>query len=376
MRRKVMYITQSNGGVARYLQMLFKYMDRDKYEQILIYPTEHKNEQEKFIDFVDNIEFVDMCREINPIKDFKSIVEINRLIKKYNPDLIYVQSSKGGAIGRIANLLEDKPIVYNAHGWAFNMKVSKLKRRIYVFIERVLASVTDSIIAISDEEKNSAISNKICSEEKIKVILNGIDIEEYDNSKISELEVKSKYNIPFDSRVFGMVGRISEQKAPDIFIRVASEINKKLPNSFFIIVGDGEDKANIELLIDELGIKDKTLITGWVDNIYEYISTFDIAMLLSRWEGFGLAIAEYMIANKPIIATNVDSIPILVENEINGLLVSVDNVDEVVEAVFKIINDSELANKFIENSNEKARINFNVKRVAFEHETLFKSIFK
>ena len=45
MRRKVMYITQSNGGVARYLQMLFKYMDRDKYEQILIYPTEHKNEQ-------------------------------------------------------------------------------------------------------------------------------------------------------------------------------------------------------------------------------------------------------------------------------------------------------------------------------------------
>lgn len=376
MRRKIMYITQSNGGVARYLQMLFKYMDRDKYEQILIYPTEYKKEQEKFIDFVDNIEFVNMCREINLIKDFKSIIEINRLIKKHNPDLIYVQSSKGGAIGRIANLLANKPIVYNAHGWAFNMKVSKLKRRIYVLIERVLASVTDSIIAISDEEKNSAILNKICSEEKIKVILNGIDIDEYDNSKISELEVKSKYNIPFDSKVFGMVGRVSEQKAPDIFIRVASEINKKLPNSFFIIVGDGEEKANIELLIDELGIKDKTLITGWVDNIYEYISTFDIAMLLSRWEGFGLAIAEYMIANKPIIATNVDSIPILVENKVNGLLVSVDNVNEVVEAVFKIINDSELANKFIENSNEKARINFNVKRVAFEHETLFKSIFK
>lgn len=376
MRRKVMYITQSNGGVAKYLQMLFKYMDRDKYEQILIYPTEYKNEQEKFIDFVDKIEFVDMCREINPIKDFKSIIKINGLIKKHNPDLIYVQSSKGGAIGRIANLLENKPIIYNAHGWAFNMKVSKLKRWIYIFIERVLASVTDYIIAISDEEKNSAILNKICSEEKIKVILNGIDIDEYDNSKISDLEMKGKYNIPFDSKVFGMVGRISEQKAPDIFIRVASEINKKLPNSFFIIVGDGEDKENIELLINELGIKDKTLITGWVDNIYEYISTFDIAMLLSRWEGFGLAIAEYMIANKPIIATNVDSIPILVENEVNGLLVSVDDINEVVEAVFRIINDSELANKFIENSNEKARIKFNVKRVAFEHEILFKSTFR
>lgn len=59
-----------------------------------------------------------MCREINPIKDFRSIIKINKLIKKYNPDLIYVQSSKGGAIGRIANLIENKPIIYNAHGMA------------------------------------------------------------------------------------------------------------------------------------------------------------------------------------------------------------------------------------------------------------------
>ena len=190
------------------------------------------------------------------------------------------------------------------------------------------------------------------------------------------MKVKNKYNIPLNSKVFGMVGRISKQKAPDIFIKVASEINKKLPNSFFIIVGDGEDKESIELLIDELGIKEKTLITGWVDNIYEYISIFDIAMLLSRWEGFGLAIAEYMIANKPIIATNIDSIPILVENEVNGLLVDVDDIDAVVRAAFRIINDSKLANKFIKNSNNKARMNFNVKRVAFEHETLFKLILK
>ena len=99
-------------------------------------------------------------------------------------------------------------------------------------------------------------------------------------------------------------------------------------------------------------------------------------MLLSRWEGFGLAIAEYMIANKPIIATNIDSIPILVENEVNGLLVDVDDIDAVVRAAFRIINDSKLANKFIKNSNNKARMNFNVKRVAFEHETLFKLILK
>lgn len=376
MKKKIMYITQSNGGVTKYLEMLFKYMDKSKYEQILIYPTEYIGEKYKFDNLVDSIEFINMSREINPIKDFKAIININKLIKKYNPDLIYLQSSKAGALGRIANFITNKPIIYNAHGWAFNMRISKIKKTIYKLIERWLANKTDYIIAISEQEKNSAIINKICKEEKVVVILNGIDIDEYDKSGICNLNFKSKYNISNDMKIFGMVGRISNQKAPDIFIRVAAKIKERLPNSFFIIVGDGEDRNDIECLINELGMKEDVLITGWVDNIYEYINTFDVALLLSRWEGFGLAIAEYMISNKPIVATNIDTIPMLIENEINGLLVNVDNIDETVEAVLKIINNSELANKFIKCSNEKARIYFNVKRVALEHQLLIDSILK
>lgn len=376
MKKKIMYITQSNGGVAKYLEMLFKYMDKNKYEQILVYPTEYAYEKYKFNNLVDNIEFVNMYREINLIKDTKAIIKINKLIKKYNPDLIYVQSSKGGALGRLANITIKKPIIYNAHGWAFNMQISKVKKIIYKSIERILARKTDCIIAISEQEKESAISNKICNKEKIKVIFNGIDIEAYDKSRVAECDFRDIYSIPKEAVVFGMVGRISKQKAPDIFIRAAAKIKEKISNSFFIIVGDGEDRQIIESLIDELGLGGSVLITGWVDNTYEYINTFDIAMLLSRWEGFGLAISEYMISNKPVIATNVDAIPNLIENNVNGLLISKDSIDDCVEAGVMLVDNESLRKKIILNANKKVRKKFDVKRVAIEHDRVFSMLIK
>lgn len=374
MKKRIMYITQSNGGVAKYLEMLFKYMDRSNYEQILVYLTEYDYEKYKFDNIVDNIEFVDMCREINPIKDVKSIMKINKLIKKYNPDIIYVHSSKGGALGRIANIITRKPIIYNAHGWAFNMEVSKLKKLVYRIIEKELAKITDYIITISDQERKSALVNKICKEEKLKVIFNGIDIEKYDRWKMNSCDFREKYGIPKDAIVFGMVGRISKQKAPDIFIKSAAKIKEQIQNSFFIIVGDGEDRKSIDKMVENLGLNESVLITGWVDNTFEYISTFDIAMLLSRWEGFGLAIAEYMVSNKPIIATNVDAIPNLIENNVSGLLISKDSIDECVESAIKLITNEELNKRITLNADKKVRNMFNIRRVSCDHKKLFNYI--
>lgn len=374
MKKKIMYITQSNGGVAKYLQMLFKYLNTREYEQILIYPLEYLDEKKDFERIIDNIDFIEIGREINIKNDIKASLQLYRIIKKYDPDLIYVNSSKAGAIGRIVNLFTKKPIIYNAHGWAFNMLVSNKKRFVYKTIERMLAKSSNKIVAISDKEKYSAIENKICSDDKIEVIYNGIDIEEYENNKIDRNLIRKELNIPLDSIVIGMVGRISKQKAPDIFIKVASEIKKLIPKSFFIIVGDGEEREELEVLINELHLKDSVLITGWVTNTYKYIQSFDIAMLLSRWEGFGLAIAEYMICEIPIIATNVDAIPNLIDNNINGVLISVDSIKEAVFACQKILNDKNFSENIVKNSKKKVLEEFNVKRVAEQHKKLFDSI--
>lgn len=370
MSKKIMHITQSNGGVSRYLQMLFKYMDSEKYENILVYSKEYEGEIGEFENLVDKIELVEMYREINAVMDIKAIKQLHRIIKEHNPDIIYAHSSKAGALARILNIKCRKPMIYNPHGWAFDIKTSNLKTSIYRLIEKNLSKYCNKIIAISDNEKKSALKNKICSSDKIDIIVNGIDIKEFETLKFDREQNRIRYGIPINSIVLGMVGRISKQKAPDNFIKVAIEIKKKYNNAFFIIVGDGEDRKKIENEILKNGLEKSFLITGWVDNIYEYVNMFDIALLLSRWEGFGLAIAEYMISNIPIVSTNVGAIPELIKNNDNGLLVDVDDVEKTILAVKKILDDKDLASRLVDKANKVVKNKFDVKRVAMETEIL------
>lgn len=367
---KVMHIAQAAGGVERYIQMLLKYLDKSKIENILVCSFDYQTDQ--FSGLVDKIEQFDMKREIG-INDFKAAWKIRKIIKKYNPDIVYAHSSKAGAIVRIANIGLKSKCIYNPHGWAFNMRGSKIKQLIYAIIEKIMVPFCDRIICISDYEKKSAIDMNICSENKIKVIVNGIDIKKYEEKERGILR-REKIGIPEDAFVIGMVGRISPQKAPDVFIRVAEKIKNVIPNSYFMIVGDGEHRDEIQQYAKEYGFEDKLLITGWVDNSMDYVELFDVAMLISRWEGFGLVLPEYMLSEKPIIATKVDAIPNIIKDNENGILVEVDKVEEIFNAVLEICENRALADKFIKNGLKDVYNFFDVERVAMEHQCMFQEM--
>ena len=147
-----------------------------------------------------------------------------------------------------------------------------------------------------------------------------------------------------------------------------------IPNSFFMIVGDGGMKEEIIKYAGENGLADSLYITGWVDNAMSYIEIFDVAVLLSRWEGFGLVLPEYMLARKPIVATKVDAIPSIIQDERNGLLVEPDNVERAYKAVVRLYKDRILAENVISNSFEDVHTQFNIKRTVREHEKLFKTL--
>lgn len=369
MKKKIMHIVQSAGGVERYISMFLKNMDHSKYDNILVCSLDY--DKEKYDNLVSAFEYVDMKREINFKSDLSAIIKVRKLIKKHNPDIIYLHSSKAGAIGRIANLGIKNKSIYNSHGWAFNMNCNPIKKKIYLFIERALAPLCTLIIAISDFEKNSAIDNKVCKSDKIKVIYNGIDIDEYESKKKKFTLTREELGIPEDAYVIGTVGRLTEQKAPDVFINAAKKIKNICPNAFFIMVGDGELKSDIEEMINQSNVKDSVIITGWVDEPMEYIELFDQAMLLSRWEGFGLVLPEYMLARKPIIATEVDAIPDLIKNNENGLLVNMDAVDEIASRSESLIKNSQKSISIIDRASSIVRSKFTIKRVVKEFEEIF-----
>ncbi|MEI3438574.1 MAG: glycosyltransferase family 4 protein, partial [Blautia sp.] len=103
---------------------------------------------------------------------------------------------------------------------------------------------------------------------------------------------------------------------------------------------------------------------------------FDVACLLSRWEGFGLALPEYMMAGKPIVASKVDAIPNIIQDGENGLLVKVDDDVGASNAVMRIYQEDELKDKLVTQGLEDVHNRFNARRVSEEHGKLFEKIIK
>ncbi len=243
----------------------------------------------------------------------------------------------------------------------------------YRIIEKMLALFTTQFVCISEAEKESAVQNKIAHTEKFNVILNGIDIENC-YKQLDNVLSREKIGIPEEAFVIGQVGRISEQKSPDVFIRAAVKIKDAIPNAYFVLVGNGDMKDEILQYAKENGIDNSLKITGWVENPLSYATVFDVAALLSRWEGFGLVLPEYMLAQKPIVACETDAIPTLIDNRVNGLLVPVESPQAVCDAVTELYNNSQLRTQLIENGEKAVYEKFDAQRVSDEHKTMIKNI--
>lgn len=371
---KILHIAQSDGGVLEYLSMFCKNIDHVKYENYLIVSDSYKKEKEKFEELVKEIHYIKMEREIKISSDLKAIIEVNKLVSKIKPDIVYLHSSKAGAIGRIALLFNFKvKILYNAHGWAFNGGFGN-KKKVYAIIEKILAFKTTKIINISKSEYESALQNKISKISKMCVIDNGIDFEIFKNSEKYRNKKRKEYSIEEKEIVIGVVGRISEQKDPITFIKAAKILNEKYSNLKFMYIGAGELEKSVINYCEEEKLINKLIITGWVRNKQEYIPMLDVAVLPSKWEGFGLVLIEYMICKKPIVASNIGGIVNIVEDNKNGLLFDPGNEKELAKKIELLIKNNHKVEEMVNINYLYCSEKYNIQNLIENHYKLFDSL--
>lgn len=372
-RIKVLHLAQCAGGVDVYLRMLLDRLDASRFENVLVCSHDFRPcDYEGLAEVVQ----VAMTNALSPSMDGKAVKAVRALLKRYQPDILYCHSSKAGGIGRLAALGLHIPTVYNPHGWAFGMDGPRLKAQLYLWIERLLGLVTERIVTISNYEKLVAVEHRVAPAGKMCTIFNGIDVDGVRREARQTTATRAALGIPADAWVVGMVGRISRQKAPDTFVRMAARVKKAVPEAWFMIVGDGDERAEIEKLIARQGLSGCFTITGWTATPQAYAALFDQAALLSRWEGFGLVLAEYMALGTPIVATETDAIPDLVTHRDNGLLVPVDDAEKAAEAVIETYGNLTLRNEMTRKGTMRVEAFFDVRRTASEHEQLFVKLCK
>ncbi len=137
------------------------------------------------------------------------------------------------------------------------------------------------------------------------------------------------------------------------------------------MVGDGELRDQVEEMIHKFDLDSSFLITGWVDNPTAYMKVMDVGCLLSRWEGFGLVLPEYMACGVPIVATNVDAIPNIIHDGINGILVDKDNIQLIARVIEKIVINTEFRQDVTKKELQIVAEKYDAKRVWNETNNMY-----
>lgn len=189
------------------------------------------------------------------------------------------------------------------------------------------------VIAVSARLRQVLLASYSLAPEQITFIPNPVNIESFRR--------QSKASLPagFPTKFVLNVGRMRlAQKAQDSLIRAFHVLRKRQPDLVLVLVGDGEDRKRIEREIRELKLNNAVIMTGWKENVAAFMARAQAFVLASRYEGWPNALIEAMSCGCPVVATDCETGPreIIGENEY-GLLVPVDNVQAMVEAVEELL---------------------------------------
>jgi glycosyltransferase involved in cell wall biosynthesis len=210
----------------------------------------------------------------------------------------------------------------------------------YLRAENILSRFADLAVANS-KAGAEFLMRRGFKPERVKVIYNGLNLDRLAVNDNDVAQVRRELDVPIGGKVVGMVTRMFPQKRHDIFLKAASIIVDEIPETRFVLIGDGPLRSSLEVMARELGIAAKVAFLGEQRSVAPYISAFDIVVLLSDAEGCSNSILEAMALAKPVVATDVGGNGELIESGKTGFLVPPGNAKEVANAVITLLKNLE-----------------------------------
>jgi len=270
-----------------------------------------------------NVRIIPMGREIRPLRDIRSFIIILCLLLRVKPDIVHTHCSKAGALGRVAAFLtRRRVIVHSPHCFAFLRCSGRLKKSLYLLLERMLGKLTTKLAAVSLSEADTAVGFRIVPSDGVVLISNGLSNGQSlgpDDYSAKGLSDKDRLGIEKDASVVTTACRLVDYKGIFRFLEAAKASHAS--NTVFLLAGDGELRQSAEKFISQNGLTGKVRLLGHVSNMDRLYAVSDLVVLCSDAEALPYLLLEAMRAKCPVVATSVPGNRELISNGRTGLLV-------------------------------------------------------
>ncbi len=371
---KILYILEAtSGGTQKHVIDIAKKIDKSEFQIDIIYSTKrNKNFAEESNGTFHKAYGLPISRS-GSITDFANIFRIRKIIKQNSYDIVHCHSTKAGFVGRIAAFISNHPnVIYSPHGFMFCDTRIKIRRLLYLNLEKYLGYLTKKLIATSGSERDLALEHNIVSNKKIITLYNSIDPADYNDftyvNKVPEKILNNSSDI-----ILGTVSRLIYQKDPLTLIKSFKIINDSFPQTKLVIVGDGPMLDECHQLIENLHLNDKVEMSGYRKNYKDYLKMFDIFILASHYEGLPYALMEAMIMGIPCVGTNVVGIKDLIDHGETGLLVTEGDFKGLAKSVNSLLENPALLTALSDNARRKTQLHFNFNIGIQEYEEFYSS---
>ncbi|MGC8971486.1 MAG: glycosyltransferase family 4 protein [bacterium] len=283
---------------------------------------------------------------------------LKSILEEYKPDLVHIQGRYEPAF--FSKILSPSiPVILTCHGYGNSIALWD-----YTLTAVTGNRWTDKVIAVCKNDKELLIRLGL-DPQKVTLIYNGI-------SPVEEKSLLPQIN----GFKVGTVASLIKRKGLNYLIEAISLVSKKIKDVGLFIIGEGEERKNLEALVKRLKIKDYIYFLGGIPFARSYINNFDIFVLPSLFESLPVSIIEAYAEKKAVIASNVGGIPELVIDGETGILVPPRDSKALASAIEKLIRDDKLRERLAENGYNRFIENFTFEVMVERTKDIYKDILK
>ena len=294
-------------------------------------------------------------RALHPWHDLRGLLELVALCRQVRPDIVHVNSSKAGVLGRLAAWLTRVPVrVFTVHGWAFKA-TSGVASKVYLVADRAMRPLTTETICVSETELAAGLRARTCTRERTTVIRNGV-----------ELPVEPAPLAGDPPHVIS-VGRLKEPKTFGTLVRALARLDASTFTAS--IVGDGPDRSRVER-----ELSGPVTLLGERDDVHTLLHGSDVFVLSSDSEGLPLSILEAMAVGLPVVASGVGGVPELLGDA--GILVPPRDEEAMAGAVRSLLADPDRRRALGAAARARVEGSFSLAQMQAAHITLFERLLK